>query len=221
MQPLTEVEDKYIKGWSWGAFFGSWVFLFINKQTKLAWKILVVFIVNIFLQFAPWLDVMSLKDIDTYSSALKIVYLGIGIWLGIRGREMVWKSGTYASVQEFQLKQKLVTKINILVIVVTMIGSGFMMYSLVKPYMANPELVDQKVMQEAFADARTRNTNLNDAEFMQGYQAGRIDGENVKLTTSFIADKTSSYQMGYQYGFVVYCMKITNDNASCVKKIMP
>lgn len=220
MQPLSETEEKYIKGWSWGAFFGSWVFLFINKQYKLGWKILIVFIVNMFLQFAPWLEVMSLKDIDTYSSGLKIVYLGVGIWLGVRGREMVWKSGVYASVVEFQQKQKLVTKINILVIVMTMVASVFLMFSLVKPYMGNPELLDQKVMQEALISAKGNDSSLNDDEFKQGYQKGMTDSRNTAGATSFVADKTSSYRLGYQYGYMVYCMKALNNQSVCLKKVM-
>lgn len=217
MQTLTEAEDKYIKGFSWGAFFGSWVFLFVNKQNKLAWKFLVVFIVNMFLQFAPWLNI---SDIGTWSGPMGIIYLGLAIWLGVRGREIVWKTGVFSTVGDFQLKQKLVTKINIFVIIVTVVLSGFMMYSLVKPYVGNPELMDQKVMQGVLASAKSSHSTLNDSEFEQGYQAGRIDGENIKLTTSFISDKTSSYQLGYQYGFAVYCTKITNDNVMCMKKVM-
>jgi len=134
---------------------------------------------------------------------------------------MVWKSGVFATIGDFKLKQKLVTKINILVITGTIIGSGFVMFSLVKPYIGNPDLIDQKVMQSALSDAKSGHSDLNDTEFTEGYQKGRIDGEDVKLVTSFIADKTNSYKLGYKYGFVVYCMKITNNQSQCVKKIMP
>ncbi|HCC06375.1 TPA: hypothetical protein DEP94_03400 [Candidatus Nomurabacteria bacterium] len=219
MQLLSEAEDKYVKGWSWGAFFVPWAFLFVNKQYKLAWKILVVFVLVIFLQFAPLLNL----DVGAYSF-VRIIYLGLAIWLGVRGREMVWKSSVFSSVGDFQLKQKLVTKINTLVIAVTIICSTFLMYLVVKPYITNPALYDQEVMQKALTDAKSSHNGLVDSEFIQGYQKGVIDGGNMAPVTPSVAANSS--ELGYQYGYVMSCIKASADpvktanDESCVKKVV-
>lgn len=210
-------EDKYIKGWSWGGFFGSWIFLFINKQTKLASKIFFLFLFVNFVRYAPWMNIISLQEANTYGNMLNMIYFGLSIWVGIRGREMVWKSGVFASVADFKLKQKLVTKLNILFIICMIIISMFLTISFAKPYIDNPELLDQKIMQGAFSEARSGNSNLDEGEFNIGYIQGIKDGTST-TTTSFIADKTSSYQSGYRYGYMVSCMKVFNNQSLCVEK---
>lgn len=96
---LSDNDHKYIKGWSWGAFFGSWIFLFVNKQKKLGWKILGLFILIQLIRNVP-----MFATLGQIGGTLGLVYFGISVWLGVRGREIVWGSGIYASVEEFQKK---------------------------------------------------------------------------------------------------------------------
>ncbi len=220
MQPLTPEEEKYIKGWSWGGFFGSWIFLFINKQTKLASKILFLFLVVNFVRYAPWMGIISIQAADEYGNALNLVYFGLTIWIAIKGREIVWNSGIYTSVADFQLKQKLVSKLNVLFIICMAIVSILLTLSFAKPYINNPELLEQKLMQGAFEEARSNNHNLDENEFNTGYIQGITDGKDTATSSSFIADKTTDYQSGYRYGYMVSCMNVTNNQNICAEKVI-
>ncbi len=220
MQPLTIDEEKYIKGWSWGGFFGSWIFLFINKQTKLASKILFLFFVVNFVRYAPWMNIISIQSANEYGNALNLVYFGLSIWIGLKGREMVWNSGIYTSIADFQLKQKLVSKLNVVFIISMMVVSTMLTLSFAKPYINNPELLDQKIMQGAFEEARSNNLNLDEGEFNTGYTQGMTDGKNTATSSSFISDKTTAYQSGYRYGYMVSCMKVTNNQSVCAEKVI-
>ena len=215
METLSEKDDKYIKGWSWGAFFGSWIFLFVNKQKKLGWKILALFV---FIQLFNYVPIIAAQA-NGFGKTLGIIYLGVGIWLGIRGREMVWKSGVYSSVEEFQKKQSLVTKLTVAYIIVMISLSIYSFVSIAGKYISHPEILDQQVMEQALIKAKSSNSNINDSEFRQGYQKGMTDGK-ADVAQSFTADQTSSYQDGYRYGYGVACMTIHNDQTICLKKLL-
>ena len=212
---LSEQDDKYVKGWSWGAFFGSWIFLFVNKQKKWGWKILALFI---FIQLCNYVPVVSVAA-NGFGRTLGIIYLGVCIWLGVRGREMVWKSGVYSSVEQFRAKQSLVTKLNVVFIIVTIGLSIYSFVSLVGPAINHPELIDQQIMQQALLKEKSTTPNVNDADFEQGYNKGLADGK-AKVARSFTADQTTSYQDGYSYGYGVACMKIYNNQALCINKML-
>ncbi|MHB8651846.1 MAG: hypothetical protein ACYC8S_01790 [Minisyncoccota bacterium] len=64
MPQLTEADTKYIKGWSWGGFVGTWVFLFVHKQRSWGWKIFGLTLVIWFLQFALLLNIPGISKIN-------------------------------------------------------------------------------------------------------------------------------------------------------------
>ena len=215
METLSEKEEKYIKSWSWGAFFGSWIFLFVNKQYKLGWKILALYIFMGLFSYVP----MFVIQANGFGKILNLIYLGVIIWLSIRGREIVWKSKIYTSVENFKKKQSLVAKLNVVLFVVTFTLMIFSFVSTYGKFVGHPELIDQAVMQEALVKAKSSDSNINDSEFEQGYQKGITDG-NADIARTFIADQASSYQAGYPYGYAVACMKIHNDQTLCMKKAL-
>lgn len=215
METLSEQDSKFIKGWSCGAFFGSWIFLFVNKQKKLGWKILGLFILIQLIRNVP-----MFATLGQIGGTLGLVYFGISVWLGVRGREIVWGSGVYASVEEFQKKQSLVTKLNIMYIIALIALGGYLLFSTFGQYVKNPALLDQQIMQQALVKAKTSHPDINDSEFEQGYKKGMGEGK-TDILPSFVADQTSSYQTGYMSGYIVACMEIHNDQMLCMKKILP
>jgi hypothetical protein len=65
-----------VKGWSWGAFLLNWVWAVGNRT---------------------WWGLLAL---------VPYVGLVVAIWLGIKGREMAWKNGSWDSVEHFNRVQK-------------------------------------------------------------------------------------------------------------------
>ena len=212
---LSEQDDKYVKGWSWGAFFGSWIFLFVNKQKKLGWKIFGLFVL---IQLCTYVPVISAAAHD-FSRTLSLIYFGVGIWVAVRGREMVWKSGVYSSVEQFRARQPLVTKLNVLFVVVAIGFSIYSLYYFFGPAIKHPELIDQQIMQQALVKEKSTNANVSDIDFTQGYTLGFADGK-VQANHSLTADHNTSYQDGYNYGYGIGCMKIYNNQGLCLNKML-
>lgn len=65
-----------VAGWSWGAFLLNWIWAIGNQV---------------------WIGLLAL-----------VPYVGfvVAIWLGIKGREMAWRSRRWASFEEFERVQK-------------------------------------------------------------------------------------------------------------------
>jgi hypothetical protein len=65
-----------VKGWSWGAFLLNWIWAIGNRT---------------------WWGLLAM-----------VPYVGfiVAIWLGIQGREMAWKNGSWDSVEHFNRVQK-------------------------------------------------------------------------------------------------------------------
>ena len=65
-----------VKGWSWGAFFLNWIWAIFNKS---------------------YIGLLAL-----------IPYVGliVGIYLGIKGRELAWKNKQWDSVEHFNRVQR-------------------------------------------------------------------------------------------------------------------
>ena len=151
--PVQNID--FIRKWSWSAFLGTWVFLFANKQYKLGVKFLLFFLVINFLSYAPWLGITSFAAIGSASSTLRLVFLGCSVWLGIRGQEIVWKSGVWQNQEEFLRKQKFAGKLVALYFIALLVVSLVAFGLILKPYIDNPNLVDQKVMSEALIKAQS------------------------------------------------------------------
>jgi hypothetical protein len=198
---------------------GTWVFCFANKQYKLGTKFLLFFLVLNFLLYAPWLGITNFSTIGSAGDTLRLVFLGFSIWLGIRGQEIVWKSGVWQTQEEFMRKQKFAAKLVavyfITLLVISLVSFGL----LLKPYIQNPELIDQKIMSEALIEARKTNPDINTTEFESGYKMGINNGQNIEAQKTFVANQSSSYQNGYRYGYIISCVK-KNTQEVCLKKIL-
>jgi hypothetical protein len=72
----TVVPPPGVKGWSWGAFFLNWIWAIFNKT---------------------WIGLLCL-----------IPYVGIvvGIYLGIKGRELAWRNKRWESLEHFNRVQR-------------------------------------------------------------------------------------------------------------------
>ncbi len=212
-------DNTFIKKWSWSAFLGTWVFCFANKQYKLGVKFLLFFLVLNFLSYAPWLGVTSFATIGSAGSTLRLVFLGFSVWLGIRGQEIVWKSGVWKTQEEFLRKQKFARKLVVVYFIALLVISLVSFGLVLKPYIQNPELINQKIMSEALVEARKSNQDLNTTEFEGGYKIGIQDGQNIETQKSFVANQSRSYQDGYRYGYTVSCAA-KNTQDICLKKLL-
>jgi len=78
-QPATQSVDPLpegIKGWSWGAFWLSWIWAIFNKT---------------------WIGLLAL---------IPVVNLVMAVVLGIKGREWAWRNQTWTSLEHFNRVQK-------------------------------------------------------------------------------------------------------------------
>jgi hypothetical protein len=73
-------EYEQINGWSWGAFVFSWIWSFANGLPF--WGILTLLLSPVWLNIIP------------------------AIVLGVKGREYVWKTGKFATVDKFMQVQR-------------------------------------------------------------------------------------------------------------------
>ncbi|MDD2721859.1 MAG: zinc ribbon domain-containing protein [Gallionella sp.] len=74
--PPTSVLPEGIKGWSWGAFWFSWIWAIFNKT---------------------WIGLLAL---------IPLVNLVMMVVLGLKGREWAWQNKTWTSVEHFKRVQK-------------------------------------------------------------------------------------------------------------------
>lgn len=65
-----------VRGWSWGAFLLSWIWAIGNRT---------------------WIGLLAL---------VPYVGFGVAIWLGIQGREMAWKNGSWDNLDHFNRVQR-------------------------------------------------------------------------------------------------------------------
>lgn len=218
---LTEKEQKSVNGWSWGAFFGSWIFLFLNKQYSLGWKFFGIYVIVLFLRLAALFGFINYSVASGLGGILGLILFGLAIWLSIKGRQIVWKSGVWSTFEAFKKRQRLVTKVNILYILITVVISVGTVFMMVKPMLANPALMDERVMQQALSDEKTKNPDVNDAEFAAGYQAGSTDSTAaVDTAPTFLGDKSRSFMDGYGYGYMVTCMGTHDNEKVCIDGMM-
>lgn len=208
-----------ISKWSTAAFFGTWVWLFYHKQNKMATKFFLFWLALFFINLLPWITSTSLADIASNLQTLQIVYLGFSIWLGIKGREIVWNSGVYQSVDAFKEGQKNVVKWVVGYVMIFFIGSLIIMGLVMKPYIDDPSLLDQRIREEVYQEAQSNNSSLNATEFYQGYDTGLAEGitnDNPKVNPT----KTSSYREGYRYGYMISCIRKYDNEAVCLEKAL-
>jgi hypothetical protein len=214
-----EIDSKNIGKWSTSAFFGTWVWLYYHKQNGLATKIFLFWLALFFINILPWITSTSLMGIASHLQTLQYVYLGVSIWLGIKGREIVWNSGVYQSVALFEEKQEIVVKWVVAYVLAFLIGSIVITGIVMKPYIDDPALMDQRIREEVYQEARAGNSALNGPEFYQGYDIGLEDGK-ISGDPKVNPTKSSSYKEGYRYGYMVSCMKESNSEEICVKKVL-
>lgn len=85
---LTDEQINYISGWSWSAFFGSFVFAIGNRLY--GWALL---------------------------SLIPIVSLYVWIKLSISGRRLSWEKGGWGSFEIFRKRQKIVAIVIVILII--------------------------------------------------------------------------------------------------------
>jgi hypothetical protein len=81
-----------VKGWSWGAFFWSWIWAPFNRV---------------------WIGLLAL-----------VPYVGllVAIYLGIKGRELAWRSKRWDSIEHFNRVQRSWSKWALIFFLVLFIG---------------------------------------------------------------------------------------------------
>ncbi len=94
--------DPFIKKWSWGAFFGGFIWVLGNRMYKWAIGMLILALI-------PVLG--------------GLVLFGLSIYLGIKGREIAWAKG-WASLEEFKKRQKVMAWV-ILVVIILLFAMAF------------------------------------------------------------------------------------------------
>jgi hypothetical protein len=217
-------DQKYIKGWSWGGFFGGWIFLFVHKQKSLAWKLFGLFVVAFVVAWTPFVFGILSRGLSVFSMLLSITILAVMVWLGIRARKMVWDSGVYTTVAEMKKRQRLATKLTILyfvlIIVLSMVLGILTAMKYAAQQSAHPQAVNQSLMLQALQNAKTKNPTIVDAEFNAGYVEGSIYGPDNTKTTALATTATNSYKLGYGYGFTIECLQKYNDEQACSTRVM-
>lgn len=81
-----------VKGWSWGAFLLNWIWAIFNKT---------------------WIGLLAI-----------IPYIGLifAIYLGVKGRELAWKSKRWDSLEHFNRVQRTWSKWSLIVVIIPVIG---------------------------------------------------------------------------------------------------
>jgi hypothetical protein len=89
-QNLTAEQVKFIKSWSWAAFFGSIIWVLGNRLYN-------------------WALIFLLVGIIPFASLI------ISVYLGMSGRQLAWQKGKWSSYDEFYLRQRKLDKIILIV----------------------------------------------------------------------------------------------------------
>lgn len=225
----TQQPAQPSRKWSFAAFFGTWVWLFANKQTKMGTAFLLFWIVLVFLNIAPLVGINMAEFIYVPSATqvLHLAWFGFSIWLGIRGREIVWKSGVWQTAEIYEQQQKKagwwVVAYFVTLLLLGVLLVGFLAKSFIdsaKSYADNPELLENRAREEMLQDARIGNPGLDEAEFNEGYASGMADGAVFEATAKLNPAKTSSYQEGYWYGYMISCMNEHDNEIYCLEQAM-
>ena len=195
---LSEQEQKYIKGWSWAGFLVPWLFLFVNKQNKLAYKILALFIFVYLLQLIPYLGIIIpsvlLSLVNTLSS-LNLVYFGLAIWIAIKGKEISWDSGKFTSFEEFKTKQSTAIKFAWIFIGIYMISSMALFVNFMSTYIKDPQILNKRIYEQSLSDVKSKKSNINESDFKNGYDLGFTEGDKTSsVVDSSIIGQSNSYK---------------------------
>jgi hypothetical protein len=98
MSELSDEQKKYVESWSWGAA-GILIFWALgNKIGKYRWLFLLLYFYN-------YITARAGADLGVYL-LLQIPALIVLIVLGIYGRRLAWKRGTFKDFDEFKKRQK-------------------------------------------------------------------------------------------------------------------
>lgn len=216
----SPTDASFYGKWSFAAFFGTWVWLFINKQKKMGAKFFFFWLALIFANAAPWLGIAHFSDISSTTQGLQLVWFGFSVWLGVKGREIVWKSGVWDTPEIFEQQQKKANTWVTVYVVTFMVASFLAAGMLFQPYIDDPKLLEGRVKAEILQKAQSSDPTLDVGEFDEGYAAGIADGALAGGTAKVSAEKTKSYRTGYNNGFAVSCMRIQKNDAICVKQIL-
>lgn len=94
------VADPFLKKWNWAAFLLSWIWAFGHGQTLIGILILV-------LGFIPVIGTL--------------VDLGLVIYLGIKGNELAWNSGKFASIEQLKETERVWTKWAVIIFIISIV----------------------------------------------------------------------------------------------------
>jgi len=78
---------RHVRGWNWGAFFLNWIWAFSHGLTWWGVGLLVLAILSVFVPFLP------------------LVFLGVTIYIAIRGSEMAWERRHFRDLADFRAVQ--------------------------------------------------------------------------------------------------------------------
>jgi len=97
---VTPVADPFLEKWNWGAFLLSWIWALGHGQILVGILILVVGILPV---------------IGT------LVDLGLVIYLGIKGNELAWNSGRFASIEQLKETERVWTKWAVILLIIGLV----------------------------------------------------------------------------------------------------
>ena len=98
--PVAPVADPFLKKWNWGAFLLSWIWALGHGQVLVGILILVVGILPV---------IGTLVDI------------GLVIYLGIKGNELAWNSGRFASIEQLKETERVWTKWAVILLIIGLV----------------------------------------------------------------------------------------------------
>lgn len=153
---LTNKQLVYLGSWSWGAFFGTWIWLLGNKLYAWAIPFIAAFVLGILsnLIFFINVDPMVLFMISSVFSAVVLMPLGIAnlilwIYLSIKGRQFAWKKG-WDNFEQFKQRQKQMIWIIIVGLILSLIISGLFQYIIMSQVQPSLNQFDQYETKDDF-----------------------------------------------------------------------
>jgi hypothetical protein len=90
----NDVPAEIMRGWNWGAFFFTWIWLLNHGLKTWGWAYLIGGIVA--------RSITRSTNVAEISIALSVVDLGLRIALGIMGNRLAWQNRRFDGVEDFK-----------------------------------------------------------------------------------------------------------------------
>lgn len=106
MTPPSTGAPTLVGQWSWAGFVFNWLYLIGHNNVGLGVGLLIAMIV---LGWIPFLNLL--------------IFLGVMLFVAIKGHEYAWSSGTYKNAEEFTASQRVLNTMGKVAFFIWLIGS--------------------------------------------------------------------------------------------------